>query len=70
MQPYLIEMLWSAEDNAYLCIAPDLPGCSAVGDTPVEAVREMQDAMTAWLEACVAMGREQPQPIAQFRRVA
>ncbi|WP_458494330.1 hypothetical protein [Methylomagnum sp.] len=31
MQAYLIETFWSDEDQAYLCIAPDLPGCSPVG---------------------------------------
>jgi predicted RNase H-like HicB family nuclease len=70
MQPYLIEMFWSNEDQAYLCIAPDLPGCSAAGDTPMEAISEMQDAMFAWLQACSNRGRPLPVPQAKPRKAA
>lgn len=70
MQTYLIETFWSDEDQAYLCTAPDLPGCSAAGDTPLDAVREMQDAMASWLQACANMGRELPLPKATPRKVA
>jgi antitoxin HicB len=70
MDKYLIELFWSDEDQAFICVAPDLPGCSAVGDTPAEAIQEMQDAMASWLEACIAMGRPLPEPQAQPRNVA
>jgi predicted RNase H-like HicB family nuclease len=70
MHPYLIEMFWSNEDNAYLCIAPDLPGCSAAGSTAVEAIQEMQDAISSWLQACSNMGRELPIPQAKPREAA
>ena len=50
MQAYLIETFWSEEDNTYLCLTPDLPGCSAAGNTPLEAIQEMQDAMASWLQ--------------------
>jgi predicted RNase H-like HicB family nuclease len=70
MQPYLIETFWSKEDEAYLCIAPDLPGCSAAGNTPLEAIQEMQDAISSWLQACSNMGRELPIPLAQPRKAA
>jgi predicted RNase H-like HicB family nuclease len=70
MQPYLIEMFWSEDDKAYLCTAPDLPGCSAAGDTPLEAIREMQDAMSSWLQACANMGRKLPAPLARPQKAA
>ena len=70
MQAYLIETFWSEEDNACLCIAPDLPGCSAAGDTPLEAIQEMQDAMASWLQAWSNMGRELPAPLAKPRKAA
>jgi predicted RNase H-like HicB family nuclease len=38
------------------------PGCSAVGDSPEEAVREMGTAMRLWLEAARSMGRALPEP--------
>lgn len=70
MNTYLIETFWSEEDDAFLCIAPDLPGCSAAGNTPLEAIKEMQDAMSSWLEACTNMGRELPVPRAKPRIAA
>jgi predicted RNase H-like HicB family nuclease len=70
MQAYLTEIFWSEDDQAYLCIAPDLPGCSAAGDTPLEAIQEMQDAMSSWLQACSAMGRDLPPPLAKPRKAA
>lgn len=62
---YLVEVFWSDEDAGYIAVAPDLPGCSAFGDTPEEAMHEMQDAMASWLEACSGMGRELPAPCAK-----
>jgi predicted RNase H-like HicB family nuclease len=70
MQNYLIETFWSEEDQAWLCTAPDLPGCSAAGDTPVEAIREMEHAMSSWLQACTNMGREVPAPLAKPQEAA
>jgi antitoxin HicB len=70
MHLYLIETFWSDEDEAWICTAPDLPGCSAAGDTPITAIREMQDAMDSWLEAWTNMGRELPQPLARPQKAA
>jgi len=58
----LIEVFWSDEDGGYIAIAPDLPGCSAFGDTPTEAIQEMEDAMASWLQAWVSLGRTLPAP--------
>lgn len=57
---YPLEVFWDAGSNAFICIAPDLLGCSAVGDTPEEAVREMDTAMRLWLDAARSMGRSLP----------
>ena len=67
---YLIEIFWSDEDEGFIAIAPDLPGCSAFGDSPTEALEEMEDAMTAWLEACKNMGRRLPEAKARPQQVA
>lgn len=67
---YLIEIFWSDEDEGFIAIAPDLPGCSAFGETAEEALREMEDAMSAWLEACRRMGRPQPEARARPQQMA
>lgn len=59
---YPLEVFWSDSDEAYICIAPDLPGCSSVGDSPQEAVKEMETAMRLWIDAALSMGRELPKP--------
>ena len=67
---YLIEVFWSEEDAGYIAIAPDLPGCSAFGETPIEAIQEMGDAMESWLQACTSMGRPWPDPRAHPQKAA
>jgi antitoxin HicB len=49
-------VFWSDEDEGYLAVVPDLPGCSAFGNTPKEAVREIGDPTLAWIAACRAAG--------------
>ena len=55
-------VFWSDEDWAHIAIAPDLPGCSAIGETGPEAIAELDDAIAAWLEAAAAAGNPIPQP--------
>jgi predicted RNase H-like HicB family nuclease len=58
---YLVEIFWSDEDEGFIAVAPDLPGCSAFGETQQEALHEMRSAMTSWLEACANMDRPYPE---------
>lgn len=59
---YPIEVFWSDEDEGYIAIVPDLPGCSAWGADEAEAIREAHDAIGAWLKAAKAAGRNIPAP--------
>ena len=70
IREYLVEVFWSDADEGFIAIAPDLPGCSAFGETPEEAVHEMQDAMLSWLQACQNMGRPLPEPLTKPQRAA
>lgn len=60
MNRYPLNIFWSAEDKGFIAEAPDLPGCSAWGDTEAEAAREAQDAIAAWLQAAKAAKRQIP----------
>jgi antitoxin HicB len=51
---YLIEVFWSDDDEGYIAVVSDLPGCSAFGETPEAAVHEIGDAIEAWIAACRA----------------
>lgn len=63
MGDYAINVFWSDEDNCYIATVPDLEGCSAFGDTPEAAVREVQVAKRLWLEVAREDGEEIPQPL-------
>ena len=67
---YLIEIFWSDEDQGFIAIAPDLPGCSAFGETQQQAAAQMQDAIASWLEACAAMHRPYPNATAKPQQQA
>lgn len=59
---YTTEVFWSEEDGGYIAIAPDLPGCSAFGETRAEAAAEIENAIEAWLQAAEAVGNPIPRP--------
>lgn len=58
---YPINVFWSVEDDSWVADAPDPAYCSAVGDTPHEAVAEVEIAIKAWLEAAASSGRAVPE---------
>ena len=60
---YAIIVFWSDEDGVWIADAPDLKSCSAHGDTPEEAMRELSVAMELWLE----VAREHGMPIPEAR---
>lgn len=62
MKDYHINIFWSDEDGGYIADIPDLEYCSAFGATPEEALREVEVAKAAWLEAARAEGRPIPPP--------
>lgn len=59
---YPIEVFWSDEDEGYIALLPDLPGCSAWGESEAEALHEAQDAAKAWIKAAKKMKRLIPEP--------
>jgi predicted RNase H-like HicB family nuclease len=62
MKDYHINIFYSEEDEGYIADIPDLKFCSAFGDTPEEALRELQIAKAAWIEAALAEGILIPPP--------
>ena len=62
MKDYHINIFYSEEDEGYIADIPDLRFCSAFGSTPEEALRQVQIAKAAWIEAARAEGKPVPQP--------
>jgi len=61
-QDYHINIFYSEEDGGYIADIPDLEACSAFGETPYEALVEVEKAKQAWLEAARAEGKPIPEP--------
>lgn len=57
---YPMEVFWN--HDAYVAIAPDLPGCSAIGDTPIDALRELLVVIPLWLQTAQEMDQPIPPP--------
>ena len=59
---YEIIIFWSDEDELYIAEVPDLPGCTAHGDSYNEAVQSIQEAMSLWLDVAREFKDEIPVP--------
>ncbi len=60
---YTIEIFHSEEDEGYIAVVPELPDCSAFGETEEEALKEIKVAIELWIEASKKEGREIPKPM-------
>lgn len=63
-----IERLAEGDGGGYLATVPDLPGCMSDGDTPEEALHNVQEAIASWIEAAKEWKQEIPQPTAPMAR--
>ena len=62
MKDYHVNLFYSEDDEGYIADIPDLKHCSAFGETPEEALREVLQAKKAWLEAAITNGKPIPEP--------
>lgn len=67
MRDYHINIFYSEDDGGYVADIPDLEACSAFGDTPEEALEQVEIAKAAWLEA--ARAEDKPVPLPTYRPV-
>ena len=62
MRDYHINIFYSEEDGGYIADVPDLPHCTAFGESPEEALAEVLKAKAVWIEATKAEGKPIPSP--------
>ncbi|MDA1165989.1 MAG: type II toxin-antitoxin system HicB family antitoxin [Planctomycetota bacterium] len=65
MSDYHINIFYSDEDEGYIADIPDLESCSVFGATPKVALREVEEAKAAWLQAAAESGK--PIPVPRYR---
>jgi len=59
---YHINIFWSEKDDCWIADVPDLPACAFRGATPEEAIADIEEAMSAWIETAAKEGRPIPEP--------
>ena len=62
MADYHNNVFYREEDGGYIADIPDLKSCSAFGNTPEEALREVLIAKGAWLTAAKKHRKPIPKP--------
>lgn len=62
MKDYHINIFYSEKDEGYIADIPDLSMCSAFGRTQAAALKEVQVAKKAWIEAAKADRKRVPKP--------
>ena len=61
MHKYEVVIYWSNPDQVFVSEVPELPGCMAHGNTSEEALKNVKDAMTLWLDVAKANGDPIPE---------
>lgn len=62
MYKYEIIIYWDKLDQIYVADVPELPGCSAHGNTYNEALNNIQDAIQLWIDTAREFGDPIPEP--------
>ncbi|WP_027352055.1 type II toxin-antitoxin system HicB family antitoxin [Desulfotomaculum nigrificans] len=57
-----IRQLTEEEGGGWFAEIPLLPGCMSDGETVEEAITNINDAKKCWIETCLKLGRDIPEP--------
>jgi predicted RNase H-like HicB family nuclease len=62
MDRYEIIIYWSDQDGVYVAEVPELPGCSAHGESYESALSNAKDAVALWIETAKEFNDPIPEP--------
>ena len=62
MYKYEIIIYWSATDQTYVAEVPELPGCTAHGNTQEVALANANEAIRLWIDTAKEFGDPVPEP--------
>ena len=62
MHKYERIIYWSKDDEKFIVVVPELPGCMADGLTPYEALNNSEIIIMEWIETAKELGRDIPEP--------
>lgn len=55
-------VIFGDPNDGYMGEVAELPGCYTSGDTPAEALSNLDEAMAGWIESCLISGDPIPEP--------
>ena len=61
MAKYERIIYWSDDDEKWIVEVPELPGCMADGETPQEALSNVEVIINEWIETAREIGRDIPE---------
>lgn len=62
MYKYEVIVYWSDEDGVYIAEVPELPECMADGASYEEALKNVKEIISEWIETAKELGRDIPKP--------
>lgn len=62
MDQYSVICQWSDDDEGFIALVPELTGLSAFGETPSEALKELETAKEAYIGVFEEDGCDLPEP--------
>jgi antitoxin HicB len=66
---YHLEIFHDKRDNDFGAFIREIPHVSAFGETPADAVRELETAYNLWLEASLQKGDIMPEPLSRMENL-
>lgn len=54
---YEIILFWSDVDQTFVAEVPELPGCTAHGDSQESALANVNEAIALWIDTAKELGR-------------
>jgi len=62
MYKYEIIIYWDNQDRVFIADVPELPGCSAHGNTYDKALDNAKEAIQLWIDTAKEFGDPVPEP--------
>ena len=62
MSKYEVIIYWSDKDGLFIAEVPELPGCQAHGDSRESALKNVDEAISLWIETASEFGDPIPEP--------
>ena len=62
MHKYEIIIYWDKKDKIYIAEIPELPGCTAHGNTYDVALKNAKKAIQLWIDTAIEFGDPIPEP--------